>query len=144
MKYLLDGEESERLLFRLIRKSDFDTWLEFHKNPKTSEHWIAELETPKIECEKWYKKQFSDKGLLPCGIATLPPLQCRILQGKPLWTFSCNILYHKITFIEFTIQGIQKEYKLIDFFCNLIGGNKRLQTFSIGHESKNQTFKAVL
>jgi ribosomal-protein-alanine N-acetyltransferase len=58
MKYLLKNQETERILFREIRKSDFNNWLEFHKNPNTSLHWISELESPKTECEKWYEKQF--------------------------------------------------------------------------------------
>lgn len=58
MKFVLDGNESERLLFRKIQESDFNQWLEFFKDPRTSEHWIEEKETPEIECAKWYKKQF--------------------------------------------------------------------------------------
>lgn len=58
MKYLLHNQETERLLFRKIKKTDFDEWIEFHKDPKTSQHWIADNESPEIECENWYKKQF--------------------------------------------------------------------------------------
>ncbi|MBS1680097.1 MAG: GNAT family N-acetyltransferase [Bacteroidetes bacterium] len=58
MKYLLNGEQTERLIFRKIQESDFDQWLTFFRDPKTSEHWIEEKETPEIECAKWYKKQF--------------------------------------------------------------------------------------
>jgi len=58
MKYLLKNQETERILFREIRKSDFNDWLEFHKNPNTSLHWISELENPENECKKWYEKQF--------------------------------------------------------------------------------------
>src|ERR1700741_2491636 len=58
MRYLLTGQETERLLFRLIDRSDFNHWLEFFKSPAAFEHWKAEVETPEIECEKWYAKQF--------------------------------------------------------------------------------------
>ena len=58
MKYLLKNQETERILFRKIRKSDFNNWLEFYKNPNTSLHWKLALESPEIECKKWYKKQF--------------------------------------------------------------------------------------
>ena len=58
MKFLLNGQETERLLFRKIERNDFNIWLEFYKNPVTSKHWISEKKTPKIECENWYKKQF--------------------------------------------------------------------------------------
>ena len=59
MKYLLNDQETERLLFRRVKWSDFDTWLEFHKNPITSQYWISEVESPEIECKKWYEKQFN-------------------------------------------------------------------------------------
>jgi ribosomal-protein-alanine N-acetyltransferase len=57
MKYLLDKETSERLYFREISNSDFDDWLEFFKHPSSFEHWVAELEAPDIECEKWFNRQ---------------------------------------------------------------------------------------
>lgn len=58
MKYLLDGRETERLLFRKIEQSDFNTWLDFFKDPESSIHWVSENQTPENECENWYKKQF--------------------------------------------------------------------------------------
>lgn len=58
MKYLLENQETERILFRKIDLSDFNEWLVFHTNPITSQHWIAELESPEMECKKWYEKQF--------------------------------------------------------------------------------------
>ena len=58
MKYLLKNQETERIIFREIRKSDFNDRLEFYKNPNTSLHWVSELESPEIECKKWFKKQF--------------------------------------------------------------------------------------
>ena len=57
MKYLLNGEETKRILFRKINRSDFNDWLEFHKNPVTSEHWISKKKSPEAECEKWYARQ---------------------------------------------------------------------------------------
>ena len=58
MKYLLDGRETERLLFRKIEQSDFNTWLDFFKDPEFSIHWVSENQSPENECENWYKKQF--------------------------------------------------------------------------------------
>lgn len=31
MKYLLDGEETERLKSKLLKKEDFDTWIHLFK-----------------------------------------------------------------------------------------------------------------
>ena len=59
MKYLLTGAQTERLFFRAIRESDFEAWLEFHKDPETALHWIEERESPETECRNWYRKQFS-------------------------------------------------------------------------------------
>lgn len=59
MKYLLDGEETDRILFRKINLSDFNDWLDFHKDPTSTLHWISDFESPEVECENWYKNQFS-------------------------------------------------------------------------------------
>ena len=59
MKYLLENEETERLIFRKIQRSDFDHWLEFFNDPASFHYWMAELKVPKIECENWYEKQFN-------------------------------------------------------------------------------------
>lgn len=58
MKFLLDGHQTERLIFRKIQETDYDQWVEFFKDPQTSIHWIEEKETPEIECTKWYNKQW--------------------------------------------------------------------------------------
>ncbi len=58
MGYLLENQETERILFRKINQSDFNDWLEFYINPITSKYWISEFENPEIECKKWYEKQF--------------------------------------------------------------------------------------
>ena len=66
MKYLLDSEETEHLRFRKIELSDFDQWLEFHKDPRTSAHWTWDKKDPVTECTLWYEKQFdryaNDRG----------------------------------------------------------------------------------
>lgn len=56
-KYLLDGEESERLLYRKIQESDFNDWLEFFRDQKTHLHWTPQKNSPEIECQNWYEKQ---------------------------------------------------------------------------------------
>ncbi|MBX2963907.1 MAG: GNAT family N-acetyltransferase [Cyclobacteriaceae bacterium] len=58
MKYLLQNQQSERLIFRSIKSSDFDDWLEFFKDPLTRLHWVEEKQTPEDACAKWYEKQF--------------------------------------------------------------------------------------
>ncbi len=66
MNYLLEGQETQQLIFRKIREEDFSEWLKFFQDPNTSLHWIEEKETPEIACIKWYQKQQwrydNDKG----------------------------------------------------------------------------------
>jgi len=57
-KYLLDGQESSRLLFRKALASDASVWFEYFKNPITSRFWSAASEPPNVLCDKWYEKQF--------------------------------------------------------------------------------------
>jgi [ribosomal protein S5]-alanine N-acetyltransferase len=58
VKYLLDGEQTERLIFRKIQDSDFNDWLEFFRDPRTHIHWTPPLNSPEVECTKWYEKQY--------------------------------------------------------------------------------------
>jgi [ribosomal protein S5]-alanine N-acetyltransferase len=59
MKFLLDHEETPRILFRRIELTDFDAWLEFFKHPSSFEHWVSERQQPGLECKQWYAKQFN-------------------------------------------------------------------------------------
>ena len=58
MKYLLHSEETARLSFREIRRTDFAAWQEFFKDPTSFQYWTEQHQSPEIECEKWYSKQF--------------------------------------------------------------------------------------
>src|SRR5688572_9409056 len=57
MKYLLEGQSTNRLLFRKIDSSDFQHWLKFFQDPRTSVHWVEEKISPELTCENWYQKQ---------------------------------------------------------------------------------------
>ena len=58
MKYLLEGEETNRILFRKLIPTDFDAWLPFHQNPLSTEHWDGLPEDPKVACQQWFTKIF--------------------------------------------------------------------------------------
>lgn len=66
MKYLLAGEESERLLFRVILASDFDTWLPFHQEPLSTQYWTGLPKDPNEACQQQFDAIFQryakDKG----------------------------------------------------------------------------------
>ena len=58
MKYLLEGEESERLLYRKLVESDFEAWLPFHQDPSSMQYWSGPVEEPEVACRKWFNKVF--------------------------------------------------------------------------------------
>ncbi len=73
MKLLLNGEETERLLFRKLLPSDFDTWLPFHQDPRTSEFWEGLPKEPRIACQQQFDRVFEryKKGLGGMNVLTL-------------------------------------------------------------------------
>ena len=73
MPLLLDNQETERLLFRRLVKSDFDSWLPFHRNPRTSEFWDGLPQNPKIACQQQFDRVFEryEKGLGGMNVLTL-------------------------------------------------------------------------
>ncbi len=57
MKYLLTGQETERLKFRLLKQEDFYTWLPLFKEKNVAE--FLEMDTslsPTALCQKWFDK----------------------------------------------------------------------------------------
>jgi len=55
MRYLLTGEESERLRFRLLQNDDFDTWLPFFSTPEAEKFLgLGGIPEPADRCRKWF------------------------------------------------------------------------------------------
>ena len=108
MKYLLENQETERILFRKIKISDFNNWLEFHKNPITSEHWISKNETPEVECKKWYEKQFFRYENNLGGMNALIEKKTGILIGH------CGLLIQEVD----KITELEIGYSLLPEFWN--------------------------
>lgn len=58
MKYLLKGEETERLKFRLLQDDDFETWLNFFKNSDTAKFLgFGHLSSAEEQCQFWFDIQ---------------------------------------------------------------------------------------
>ncbi len=57
MKYLLTGEETDRLKFRLLEQDDFGVWINLFKDDKTAGGFLgmADLTTPQAQCERWFE-----------------------------------------------------------------------------------------
>lgn len=56
--YLLENQTSERLLFRKILPSDFDTWLPFYQDPKSTEFWEGLPSDPIEACTTQFDRVF--------------------------------------------------------------------------------------
>ena len=57
MKYLLLGEETKRLKFRLLEESDFDTWVEMFKKENVASYLgLDETKSPEELCKIWFEK----------------------------------------------------------------------------------------
>lgn len=56
MKYLLDNQESERLKFRLLDRTDFETWMEFFNHPDAPQFiGMQDLGSAFDQCKEWFK-----------------------------------------------------------------------------------------
>jgi len=58
MNYLLEGEQSDRLLFRTVVASDYDAWLPFHKEPLSTQYWNGLPTDPMIACKQQFDAIF--------------------------------------------------------------------------------------
>ncbi|MGW9687087.1 GNAT family N-acetyltransferase [Flagellimonas sp. 2504JD1-5] len=56
--YLLENQSTERLLFRKIRPSDFDAWLPFYHDPKSTEFWEGLPSDPVEACKIQFDRIF--------------------------------------------------------------------------------------
>jgi [ribosomal protein S5]-alanine N-acetyltransferase len=62
-KYSLEGQETERLLFRPVVQSDFDTWLVFCQYPQSLDYIFSQeqlaVEDPVERCKMWFARVFN-------------------------------------------------------------------------------------
>jgi len=59
MNYLLTGEETERLTFRMLEQSDYDEWMNLFVGTDVARFLgMAHLHTPKEQCDLWFEKSF--------------------------------------------------------------------------------------
>lgn len=59
MNLLLEGEESNRLIFRKVSKTDFNAWLPFHQEPLSSLYFAGAVHEPEVACQNWFTKVFT-------------------------------------------------------------------------------------
>tara|TARA_R110002050_G_scaffold1281_4_gene9283 strand:+ start:14936 stop:15454 length:519 start_codon:yes stop_codon:yes gene_type:complete len=58
MDYLMNSITSERLLFRQLTADDFQAWLPFHQDKRTSEYWSGLPNTPVAACKADFERTF--------------------------------------------------------------------------------------
>ncbi|MBN2348385.1 MAG: GNAT family N-acetyltransferase [Bacteroidales bacterium] len=57
MKYLLTGQETNRLIFRLLERTDFNSWLELFKDKTVAGFFgMDKTKTPEEHCEEWFQR----------------------------------------------------------------------------------------
>lgn len=62
---MLDQQQTERLRFRKLLVTDFEVWLPFHQDPRSSQYWEGLSQDPIIACEEQFDRFFEryEKGL---------------------------------------------------------------------------------
>ena len=95
MKYLLTGQETERLKFRLLKSDDFDTWLGLFKVKNVAKFLDLDPKLSESElCKKWFDKAFhryeNDLG----GMNVLIDKKTNLLVGQ------CGLLVQTVENIE--------------------------------------------
>lgn len=97
-KYSLEGQESDRLLFRKVEETDFETWVEFCAYPDSLKYIFSPenllIEDPREKCRVWFKRVFNryEKGL--GGMNVLINKQTGELVGQ------CGLLIQSVDGIE--------------------------------------------
>lgn len=94
MNYLLENEETDRLLFRKLEQSDFQTILEFYKDPSSTHQWFSGVTDPETNCRLFFEKTSwryeNDKG----GMNVLIDKQTNSLVGL------CGLLIQTVDEVE--------------------------------------------
>lgn len=57
MKYLLTGEITDRLLFKLVDETYFEEWMEFFKHPDSARFLgLQDIGKPFDQCKEWFRR----------------------------------------------------------------------------------------
>lgn len=91
MKYLLEGQKSKRLSYRMLEENDFDWWMEFSSNPEATRYFdISGKTNPDDFCRLWFNKVFDRYKNDTGGHNVLVDLQ----TGKPVGM--CGLLVQEV------------------------------------------------
>jgi RimJ/RimL family protein N-acetyltransferase len=109
MKYILEGQETERLLFRLLRPEDFDNWIYLFQENNVAKFLGLDAGLTENElCELWFKKVFdryeNDLG----GMNVLIDKKTKRLVGQ------CGLLVQTVE----NIDRLEIGYSILPEFWN--------------------------
>lgn len=81
MNYLLENQETNRLVFRKLTPDDFDSWLPYHKDEEAIEFYNAG-KNPEEACKKWLDEQFVRYEQQSGGMNALIDKKSKTLIGQ--------------------------------------------------------------
>ncbi len=94
-KLLLFGQNTERLLFRQLEPSDFDTWLKFCEYPNSLKYiWPSNEDSAYEKCRIWFEKIFHRYKNHLGGLNALVSLENGSFIGQ------CGLLIHTVDGID--------------------------------------------
>lgn len=105
-KYLMPGVQSERLMFREVEATDYDTWLPFYLDPDSTRFWEGLPDDPEVACREQFDRIFEryQKGL--GGMNAL------ILRENGLLVGLCGLLIQQVD----GIQELEVGYSILPQF----------------------------
>ena len=109
MKYLLTGQETDRLNFRLLSEEDFDSWMDLFTTKNIAKYLDLDPKLSESElCSKWFEKAFhryeNDLG----GMNALIDKKTNKLVGQ------CGLLVQTIE----NIERLEVGYSILPEFRN--------------------------
>jgi len=125
MNFLLDGELTERLLFRTVVTSDYEAWLPFHKEPLSRKYWQRLPKDTDTTCLMQFDAIFKryEQGL--AGMNTL----CKKTGS---FISLCNLLVHEVD----NMQELKIGYSILPAYWGNGDATKATQ------KSRNITFES--
>lgn len=138
MKFLLTNQETERLMFRQLEYSDYDTWLDLFKDDTTAEMLgMSEFITPKERCDKWFEWTFNRYENELGGQNVLISKEDNKLIGQ------CGLLVRDIE-NNFEIEvaySILSEYRMKGFACE---SAKKCRDFAFENDFHDRLISIII
>jgi [ribosomal protein S5]-alanine N-acetyltransferase len=138
--FIVEGVESERLLFRKLTQHDFETWLPFFYDEASTKYLSAFEGTHEERCQSWINRMNwrydNDNGLMALIDKTTGKLvgQCGLLKQTVDDVDEIEIGYHLLP--QYRRMGYASEAAI---FCKLYAFNNHLTdtVISLIHTENN-------